>query len=126
MVCTDTLAQASLAARPDLWVVLGEPLFGTLLTFPALWLYVVVHEATHALWAWVLGMQLLEVRAGRGPLLSRFRALGCEWLVRSLPGEGHVVCRLVSERWFRTRYVIVYLSAPLVCAVLALWCAHAA
>jgi len=72
----------------------------------------ILHEAGHALMAWVTGHTIFSVHLGRGPV-KFCKRLGKVWFYTHAPLLGGMVIALNKARWFRRlRSVVFCLGGP--------------
>jgi tetratricopeptide (TPR) repeat protein len=110
MFGTLVLAAALIAWRPDVtagWVALYAGLFA-LCMLPM----VILHEAGHALAARLLGMRLLAVVLGMGPVRWRRRLFGIpiEW--RAVPAGGTTFAPPTQAEGARWKMAVLALAGP--------------
>jgi hypothetical protein len=89
---------------------------------------IAIHEAGHALAAVALGLRVLKVEIGSGPLLATFRLSDTQIEVRQKFYLGGMTKRALGRRErSRARTALVVLAGPasdLAAAMLILWCAY--
>jgi tetratricopeptide (TPR) repeat protein len=127
--CLDcwTKRQAS-AWKQSIFFTLGLGLIGTLfVVWPRrpdyfllnvflcqvfLWVGVFPHEFGHAAMARGLGLKVLRIYLGVGPVLGIRRWLGFEIEFRAYPGSGMVLAAHQSRRWVLTKHLAFVLAGP--------------
>ncbi|HWW26547.1 MAG TPA: site-2 protease family protein [Caulobacter sp.] len=82
-------------------LVLGKPL------------WILSHEAAHALSAWAVGFTVKSVTIGRGPEVVGWRLGGALWTIRRYPFLGGITMSIPSNGATRWRYGLLYSSGPL-------------
>ena len=80
----------------------------------------VLHEAGHAVVAWLSGWYVTKIVLGMGPELCRFRLGAADVEVRIVPVEGFVQCVPTNLRWPRLKSGLIYFAGPGVELLLAL------
>lgn len=71
---------------------------------------VLIHEAGHALVAWVLGFRVIEVQVGDGPSLVTFRWKGVPWRFGRQPWSGWIRVAHADPWKARYRYLAVLVA----------------
>ena len=95
-----------LPSRPDYF-------FLNLLIFQLfLWAGVLPHEFGHAAMAHFLGLKVLKVQIGTGPVLGVRKLLGVETEFRAYPGAGFAMAAYQTARWLRTNTLRLSWRAP--------------
>ena len=77
-----------------------------------LWVGVFPHEFGHAGMAHCLGLKVLKVQIGTGPVLGVRKLLGLETEFRAFPGSGLAMAAHQTTRWLRTKHLAFVLAGP--------------
>lgn len=72
----------------------------------------VLHEAGHALAAWLLGWRVVMIVIGMGRVLGRFRIGGAQVEIRIAPVEGFVRCYPTNLVLPGLKNAIIFLAGP--------------
>jgi hypothetical protein len=90
-----------------------QPVKLSALLIAAFWVPLLgLHEAGHAVVAWLLGWRVGQVVIGMGPPISRFRVGGTPVEVRLAPVEGFVVPIPRDLQAIRLKSALIYFAGP--------------
>lgn len=73
---------------------------------------VALHEAGHAVVAWLVNWRVLRISIGYGPLASRFRVGSAEVELRLIPLGGYVMTAPTRVRWPQLENALIYAAGP--------------
>ncbi|MBL8792924.1 MAG: site-2 protease family protein [Planctomycetia bacterium] len=71
-----------------------------------------LHEAGHALAAWLVRWQVLRISIGHGPLVRRFHIGSAEVDLRLIPVSGYVMSAPTRLRWPQLENSLIYAAGP--------------